>query len=146
MYKNNKKNNNNPVMLVKLRPFPFRFNAILHREEEAEERVLRYLVATQSQRGALRQCEDPKTLPEKSQPDRNPLPVFFFIIISSSLFLCFNKSAPSLSSPFFFSFSVFFFLILGESSSSAQRQKHTDAGCAQGSSRGTPGGVVYTSV
>lgn len=82
---NNKKNNNNPVMLVKLRPFPFRFNAILHREEEEEDSIWSLPNPNAGLFVSVRT--------RKPQSDRNPLPVLFFIIISSTLFLRFNKSA-----------------------------------------------------
>lgn len=81
-------------MLVKLRPFPFRFNAILHREEEEDS-----IWSLPNPNAGL--FVSVRT--RKPQSDRNPLPVLFFIIISSTLFLRYNKSAL----PFFsFKFSV----------------------------------------
>lgn len=77
-------------MLVKLRPFPFRFNAILHREEEEEDSIWSLPNPNAGLFVSVRT--------RKPQSDRNPLPVLFFIIISSTLFLRFNKSAL----PFFF--------------------------------------------
>lgn len=74
-------------MLVKLRPF--RFNAILHREEEEDS-----IWSLPNPNAGL--FVSART--RKPQSDRNPLPVLFFIIISSTLFLRFNKSAL----PFFF--------------------------------------------